>query len=265
MIAPPLAPVMWAINTAISAYTAIDTGNALGFVGGLVGGAAFGIIGKKLSLSLVSTYSKSFADSFIGGAIEGALEFGTAGFGAGLGGGLAGGASFNDAIRMGGVGAAAGAATGAIIQGSYAADWQRGLHGNTRAERYGAIGVPREVGLYKGYSDITPVGKNVHHGVETTDNYWEYNIRAEFDPAGPVSKAFAHTGLPVIGKWKIRNMPFQHLSESFSNNLGVIKAAYNNITSQVGNLQIYGLGGIPKNCQTAAYIEIRRALRTAQQ
>ena len=166
---------------------------------------------------------------------------------------------------MGGVGAAGGAAFGAAIQGSYAAGWQRGLHGNSRAERYGAIGVPREVGLHKGYSDITSLGKDLHHGVETTDNYWEYNIRAEFDPAGPVSKAFAHTGAPVLGKWKVRNIPFQSLSKSISSNLTVIKAAHANITSQVGKLQIYGLGGIPNNCRTAAETEIRRALRTAQQ
>ena len=49
---PVLAPAMWAVNMGISAYTAVQTGDILGFAGGIVGGVVFGALGKGLALGL---------------------------------------------------------------------------------------------------------------------------------------------------------------------------------------------------------------------
>ena len=161
IIAPPVAPAMMAINTAIGATTAIESGNPLSFVGAVVGGAVFGGVGKSLASSIASTMTKSFTNSFIGGAIIGSVEFGIAGFGAGLGAGLASGQSFPQALKSAGIGAGFGAATGAIIEGSYMAGWQNSMHGLSEGEieaarasriaRKSVLGVyrsPNEVGLY---------------------------------------------------------------------------------------------------------------------
>lgn len=119
---------MWAVNMGISAYTAVQTGDILGFAGGIVGGAVFGALGKGLSLGLSARIGDA-AWHFAGGALGGAIEFGMGGFGAGLGAALASGESFKDSLKAGGFGAAIGAATGAVIQGSYVEGWQDVLHG----------------------------------------------------------------------------------------------------------------------------------------
>jgi len=135
IIFPPLAPAMWVINTAISAFGAIQSGNIGGFIGGMIGGAVFGGLGKSIGLSLSSAMGES-AFSFMGGAIVGAVEFGIAGFGAGFGAALGSGAGFSDALMAGGMGAASGAVNGAAIQGSYMAGWQDKAHGLSREEIY---------------------------------------------------------------------------------------------------------------------------------
>lgn len=127
---PPLAPAMIAINTAISAVTAIAEKNVAGFVGGLVGGAIFGGIGKSIGSSIAGTMSSSF----MAGAIVGAVEFGIGGFGAGLGAGLASGRGLPSALKSAGFGAATGAVMGAAIEGSYMAGWQKSIHGLSKAE-----------------------------------------------------------------------------------------------------------------------------------
>jgi hypothetical protein len=140
---------MMAINTAIGAATAIESGNPLSFVGAVVGGAVFGGIGKSLASSIASTMTKSFANSFIGGAIIGGVEFGIAGFGAGLGAGLASGQSFPQALKSAGIGAGLGAVTGAIIEGSYMAGWQNSMHGLSKGEIEAARNAQRGSRLFK--------------------------------------------------------------------------------------------------------------------
>jgi len=124
---------MWAINMGISAYTAVQTGDILGFAGGIVGGVVFGALGKGLALGISARLGDA-AWHFAGGALGGAVEFGMGGFGAGLGAGLSSGESFKDSLKAGGFGAAIGAATGAVIQGSYVEGWQDVLHGYTIPE-----------------------------------------------------------------------------------------------------------------------------------
>jgi len=135
-LAPPLAPAMWAINTAISAYTAIDSGNFGGFIGGVVGGMYLGSVGADFS-AFIGASMGSFANSFTGGFIQGAVEFGMAGFGAGFAGTLTSGGSFSEAIEAGGMGAAIGGSVGGVMQGSYMAGWQDIFHGNSRAKILG--------------------------------------------------------------------------------------------------------------------------------
>jgi RHS repeat-associated protein len=155
IVCPPLSLAMYLINTAISAYTAIQTGNAWGFVGGLVGGAVFGAVGKELALGLAGAMGNS-AFSFAGGAVIGAVEFGISGFGSGFGAAVASGASFSDSLKAGGMGVAIGAATGAVIQGSYMAGWQDKMHGLSRREIY-EDGIRRIHALNANKADRIPV------------------------------------------------------------------------------------------------------------
>jgi len=131
ILLPPLAPALWAANIGISAYTAIQTGNVLGFVGGIVGGAILGSIGKNIAVGIAGRagLESAYNNSFWGGAIGGAIEFGAGGFGSGFGAALASGESFSDSLGAGGIGAAAGGIMGAAIQGSYIAGWQDSVHG----------------------------------------------------------------------------------------------------------------------------------------
>ena len=122
---------MWAVNMAISGYTAIQTGNIWGLAGGIVGGAVFGALGKTLGGDLAGVLGES-TYSFGGGALIGAVEFGMGGFGSGFGAALASGQSIGQAFRSGGMGAAIGAGTGAMIEGSYMAGWQNSMHGLSR-------------------------------------------------------------------------------------------------------------------------------------
>ena len=180
--------------------------------------------------------------------IVGAVEFGISGFGAGFVGALSSGASFSEAIKAGGIGAAAGAVAGGIIQGSYHAGWQKSMHGYDDP-RIAARN--REVGLYRGYNDIAP-GDLAHEGIEIVDSSGELSGRWEFDTIrkDPITKLDVLRGLPVDGAWQVRSQPFQKLIPE-SNSLAVVKSAYNDIQSQLGKVQIYGITGIPTNCRTA--------------
>jgi hypothetical protein len=91
------------------------------------------VIGKNLALGLAARMGDA-AWHFAGGALGGMIEFGLGGFGAGFVGALASGESLKDSLRAGGFGAAIGAATGALIQGSYVEGWQKILHGYTLPE-----------------------------------------------------------------------------------------------------------------------------------
>ncbi len=133
VLIPPLAPAIWAVNFAISAVTAIQHKSLGGFLGGLIGGAIGGALGHSVGLGLASSFGES-AYTFLGGAVGGAAEFGLSGFGAGFGAAVGSGASFSDALRAGGAGAASGAIMGAAIQGSYMAGWQQVAHGYSIAE-----------------------------------------------------------------------------------------------------------------------------------
>jgi hypothetical protein len=183
------------------------------------------------------------------------------GFGAGFGAALASGQSFGESLKAGGVGTAIGATIGAVIEGSYMAGWQSKLHGASKGDILKAQGVDREVGLYRGYSDITPFGDRLHEGVEITDNYGDYAGRWEFDTLtkDPLTKAAAVGGLPVAGVWKTRSQPFRHLSFETSS-LSSVRTAYSEITSQLGRVKIYGITGFPKNCRTATDLVINHAL-----
>jgi len=119
---------MQLLNFAVSAITAIQTGNIMGFVGGVIGGAVFGALGENFALGVAGALGKA-SYTFGGGFLIGAVEFGISGFGAGFVGALAGGADFGDALMSGGLGAASGAIMGGIIQGSYMAGWQKSAHG----------------------------------------------------------------------------------------------------------------------------------------
>jgi hypothetical protein len=252
---------MWAVNMAISAYTAIQTGNVLGLAGGIIGGAVFGAIGKELALGMAGAMGES-AFTFAGGAAMGAVEFGMGGFGAGFGASLASGASFNDSLKAGGVGAAMGAATGAIIQGSYNAGWQNKLHGASYGEMLEAQGVPREVSLYRGYSGLTPADNNLHEGIEITDNYKEYNGRWEYGPYqdNVLTKSEAGRLSPVPGGWKVRTDSFKSFN-LVSNKLSHVTAAYGDINSRVNKVGFYWLPGVGiENCRTATNGVINRAL-----
>jgi len=261
MFVPVLAPAMWLVNTAISAYTAIETNSLAAFAGGMIGGMVGGGLGQGVGKAFAGALgANSF--TFLGGAIIGAGEFGVSGFASGFGGAVASGASFKDSLRAGGMGAAMGAVTGAIIEGSYLAGWQHGMHGLSGAAIGPETGVKREVGLHRGYSDITPVGKNLHEGIEITDNWRDLSGRWEFDALD--SQFFrdrARAGQFTLGAWKTRATSFQHLGPSVTNNLTSVTAAYGDVNSQLGKIKIYHASGIPNNCRTESERVIFRALR----
>ena len=165
ILAPPLAPAMWAVNMAISGYTAIQSGNVLGFLGGIAGGAVFGAIGQSLGGAISATMTN--VGTFTSGFIVGAVEFGISGFGAGFVGALSGGASFSEAIKAGGIGAAAGAVAGGIIQGSYHAGWQKSMHGYddpriAARNAQDALNTNKAPGLFeKVKNKLKEVGRNI--------------------------------------------------------------------------------------------------------
>lgn len=175
ILAPPLAPAMMAINFAISAYTAVQTGNVLGLTGGIIGGAVFGAIGKSIAGNLITANIGDLAYKFAGGAIEGAVEFGISGFGAGFGAALASGENFKDSLRAGGVGAAIGAATGSIIQGSYKAGWQNSLHGISIPE---SVGLQAKTGTY-GESYFNNLGETLSRRRNAYGVYKHYGYAEE--------------------------------------------------------------------------------------
>ncbi len=172
IMAPPLAPAMWAVNIGISAATAIQTGNVAGFAGGIIGGAIFGAIGQGFGLGMATSMGQS-AYTFLGGAIAGAAEFGAAGFGSGFGAALASGAGFRDSFRAGGAGAAAGAVMGAAIQGSYMAGWQNSAHGLT------AGAVANTQGYDPSIQDLVNTSPRVRAKFRQIDIYRHYSYGDE--------------------------------------------------------------------------------------
>lgn len=134
ILAPPLAPALWALNTGISAYNAVQNNNLAGFFAGLAGGYVFGAIGESVALGMASKMSESFLNSFAGGFALGAVEFGIGGFGSGLFSAAASGGDAGDVFRSGLIGAGIGGGIGGVIQGSYMAGWQNTLHGAEKGE-----------------------------------------------------------------------------------------------------------------------------------
>lgn len=236
------------------------SGNWGGLAGGIAGGLIGGAIGWQAAVAGGALLTTQAASTFLGGFAIGAVEFGAAGFGSGFGAALGSGASFSDAMSAGLMTGAIAGVAGGIIQGSYMAGWQNTVHGASKADILRAKGVERDVGLYRGYSDITR-GDELHEGIEIKDNYGEYSGRWEYDMLNkdPGTMRAAAKGLPVSGAWKVRSGAFPRL-RLVTSNMASVKAAHSEVTSLVGKVSIYGLFGIPRNCRTEANRVVRHAL-----
>ena len=239
---------MWIVNTAISAYTAVETKSLGAFAGGLIGGAIGGGLGIGVGKALAGALgANSF--NFLGGAIIGAGEFGMAGFGSGFGSAVGSGASFRDSLKAGGMGAAIGAATGAIIEGSYLAGWQNKLHGLSRNAIGKAAGVERKMSLSLARSPLPKiarmaVGKNskggYHWGLKITDNYNEINGTWDFDYKHTFfNTAKVLSGGEVMGIAGLTNRSWS-VFDPIKGNTGYISAVYGNIQENLGT-HTYGL------------------------